>query len=108
MAKSRFLHLFDTHGTDGLPFDGIAFLCRSYLAGALVGVVLGVGLLAIDAGGLRTLALGDPLGPIAAVLLVFVLSLTFAALYAATAIMLEFRGRAIERDEPDEPPQPKG
>lgn len=73
------------------PFDGIRFMIVNYCLGAAVGLIFTAGLLAVDAGGLRTLMSGDASPWLPIVLFTAGMSLTFASLYAGVAIMLTFR-----------------
>lgn len=75
------------------PFDGVRFMIVNYVSGAVIGLFVTLGFLALDIGHLRTLLLGDGSGVVALFLLCAGMSLTFAGLYAATTIMLTFRGR---------------
>lgn len=75
------------------PFDGIKFMIMNYSLGALIGMIFTVGLLAVDAGGLRTLMSGDSTPWLPMILFTAGMSLTFASLYAGVAIMLTFRKR---------------
>lgn len=72
------------------PFDGIRFMILNYCLGALIGVIFTTGLLAVDAGGLRTLMSGDTTPWLPLILFAAGMSLTFAGLYAGVAIMLQF------------------
>ncbi len=74
-------------------FDGARFMITNYLSGAAIGLGFTVILLAADIGGLRTLAAADRDTFVAIAVLTFGLVLTFAALYAAAAIMLTFPTR---------------
>jgi len=80
------------------PFDGIKFMAMNYCLGAAIGMIFTVGLLAIDAGVLRTLMSGDSTPWLPMILFTAGMSLTFAGLYAGVAIMLTFRKSRSEQD----------
>ena len=81
------------------PFNGINFIVTSYISGAAMGLAFTLAILALDVGGLTSLIASDSSSWLAAALLAAGMSLTFASLYTAAAIMLNFRG-ATSLDNP--------
>lgn len=71
------------------PFErhALIFLLKHLVSGVVGALVLGCGLLALDVGGLRTMATADPDGIVAVILLFCGLIITFGSVAMGIGIM---------------------
>jgi len=69
-----------------MPFL-VKFMLRHALIGGAAAIVFVSGVLALDLGGLATLASNSPSGPLAVALLTFFTALTFGSLQMGIAVM---------------------